>query len=103
MAASGHRQEALGWIREYWGGMVKEGATSFWEGYDPAGPDNQPGDADNAWVGKNQKLYEHAGTIAAIEMGARVYVGALGRFLPCLPLDRWCARWCRCLQCRCAR
>jgi hypothetical protein len=35
MAASGHRKEALDWIREYWGGMVKEGATSFWEGYDP--------------------------------------------------------------------
>jgi hypothetical protein len=38
MAASGHRQEALDWIREYWGGMVKEGATSFWEGYDPDWP-----------------------------------------------------------------
>ncbi len=38
MAASGHRREALNWIREYWGGMVKEGATSFWEGYDPDWP-----------------------------------------------------------------
>ena len=38
MAASGHRREALDWIREYWGGMVKEGATSFWEGYDPDWP-----------------------------------------------------------------
>jgi hypothetical protein len=38
MAVSGHRREALDWIREYWGGMVKEGATSFWEGYDPAWP-----------------------------------------------------------------
>ena len=35
MAMSGHRKEALDWIRAYWGGMVKEGATSFWEGYDP--------------------------------------------------------------------
>jgi len=38
MAAGGHRKEALDWIREYWGGMVKEGATSFWEGYDPDWP-----------------------------------------------------------------
>ena len=38
MAQSGHRREALDWIRKYWGGMVAEGATSFWEGYDPAWP-----------------------------------------------------------------
>lgn len=35
MAKMGHRQAALNWIRQYWGGMVQEGATSFWEGYDP--------------------------------------------------------------------
>ena len=35
MAKMGKRQEALNWIREYWGGMTNEGATSFWEGYDP--------------------------------------------------------------------
>ncbi|HTV81672.1 MAG TPA: alpha-L-rhamnosidase C-terminal domain-containing protein [Acidobacteriaceae bacterium] len=35
MAEMGHRQAALNWIRQYWGGMVQEGATSFWEGYDP--------------------------------------------------------------------
>jgi hypothetical protein len=33
MAKMGHRQAALDWIRRYWGGMVQEGATSFWEGY----------------------------------------------------------------------
>jgi alpha-L-rhamnosidase len=38
MAESGHRREALDWIRKYWGGMVAEGATSFWEGYDPSWP-----------------------------------------------------------------
>ena len=36
MAKMGHRTEALDWIRQYWGGMVDEGATSFWEGYDPS-------------------------------------------------------------------
>jgi alpha-L-rhamnosidase len=38
MAQAGHRREALDWIRKYWGGMIAEGATSFWEGYDPAWP-----------------------------------------------------------------
>jgi alpha-L-rhamnosidase len=36
MARMGHRAEALDWIRHYWGGMLEEGATSFWEGYDPS-------------------------------------------------------------------
>jgi hypothetical protein len=35
MAKMGHRAEALRWIRQYWGGMLAEGATSFWEAYDP--------------------------------------------------------------------
>jgi alpha-L-rhamnosidase len=38
MAEEGHRREALDWIRKYWGGMIEEGATSFWEGYDPSWP-----------------------------------------------------------------
>jgi alpha-L-rhamnosidase len=38
MAQAGHRREALDWIRKYWGGMIDEGATSFWEGYDPSWP-----------------------------------------------------------------
>jgi alpha-L-rhamnosidase len=36
MAKMGHRAAALNWIRQYWGGMTNEGATSFWEGYDPS-------------------------------------------------------------------
>lgn len=34
MAALNHQREALDWIRAYWGGMIAEGATSFWESYD---------------------------------------------------------------------
>lgn len=34
MAAMNHHREALDWIRTYWGGMLAEGATSFWESYD---------------------------------------------------------------------
>ncbi|MGA8163170.1 MAG: alpha-L-rhamnosidase C-terminal domain-containing protein [Acidobacteriaceae bacterium] len=42
MAEMGHRQAALDWIREYWGGMIHEGATSFWEAYDPSWPKDDP-------------------------------------------------------------
>ncbi|HUJ31915.1 MAG TPA: alpha-L-rhamnosidase C-terminal domain-containing protein [Candidatus Acidoferrum sp.] len=38
MAHAGHRRKTLDWIRKYWGGMIDEGATSFWEGYDPSWP-----------------------------------------------------------------
>lgn len=38
MAQTGHRAQALDWIRKYWGGMIAEGATSFWEAYYPSWP-----------------------------------------------------------------
>ena len=38
MARLDHRPEALTWMRQYWGGMLTEGATSFWEAYDPRWP-----------------------------------------------------------------
>jgi RHS repeat-associated protein len=44
-------------------------------------PDTQPGSFDPAWLGGKSKSYEHAGTIATIEMGARMYSAMLGRFL----------------------
>lgn len=42
MAEMDHREAALAWIREFWGGMVNEGATSFWEAYDPSWPKRDP-------------------------------------------------------------
>lgn len=40
MADAGLTREALDWMRQYWGGMLAEGATSFWESYDLRWPKN---------------------------------------------------------------
>jgi hypothetical protein len=42
LAITGHRPAALNWMRMYWGGMIAEGATSFWEAYDPSWPKHNP-------------------------------------------------------------
>ena len=34
LSLGGHQREALAWLRSYWGGMLAQGATSFWENYD---------------------------------------------------------------------
>ena len=60
--------------------------------YDPFGqtvnvPDNSAGNFDYGWLGQQQRLIEHQGTLATIEMGARPYLPATGRFLATDPIE----------------
>lgn len=42
MTRLGHARSALDWTRTYWGGLLAEGASSFWESYDMRWPKDTP-------------------------------------------------------------
>ena len=70
---------------------------------DDAVPNNPPGDADHAFGGAHQKLYEHQGTVATIQSGVRRH-GILSRFIAdrartiSLQLRRWPETPARCIM-----
>ncbi|HEX3394840.1 MAG TPA: RHS repeat-associated core domain-containing protein [Acidimicrobiales bacterium] len=68
---------------------AKQGATVS---YDPFGqsvavPDNAPSNLDYGWLGQPQRPTEHAGGSSLVEMGARPYSPATGRFLQRDPVE----------------
>ncbi|MFT3851983.1 MAG: PA14 domain-containing protein [Ilumatobacteraceae bacterium] len=76
--------------------LVTQGATSV---YNPDGQlvsgnaaDNLTGTLDNGWLGGPQRRTEHAGGLNTdVEMGARIYNPAIGRFLARDPIQGGCA------------
>ena len=42
LARIGGGYEALTWMKQFWGGMIDNGATSFWEAWDPAWAGDDP-------------------------------------------------------------
>lgn len=90
----GRHEEVLGQIRRYWGGMLKLGATSFWEQYDPL----QNGVSHYAMYGRPYaKSLCHAWGASPIYLFGRYFLGvkptspgfATYEVAPCLGGLKW--------------
>lgn len=42
LLVSGHKEQAIAEMKTYWGGMIQDGADTFWELYDPKNKDFSP-------------------------------------------------------------
>ena len=47
MEKMAYYQDGIDWIRSYWGDMLRRGATTFWEKFDPSWPDDMNVALDN--------------------------------------------------------
>lgn len=68
----GRLQDVLIQLREYWGGMIKKGAVTFWEEYDPNVPEEEQYDMYGDRFGKSLC---HAWSASPIYLLARYFVG----------------------------
>ncbi len=68
----GRLEEVLTRIREYWGGMIKRGAVTFWEEYDPDVPEEEQYDMYGDRFGKSLC---HAWSASPIYLLARYFIG----------------------------
>ena len=90
LCEAGETQAVWRFIKEYWGGMLREGATSFWEEYNPA----QKGAEHYAMYGKPYgKSLCHAWAAGPVMLLTRYFLGVrptapgYARFevIPCPP------------------
>jgi len=72
MCALGEQQYVLDEIKNYWGGMLQNGATTFWEEYNP----NRKGDEHYAMYGRPfGKSLCHAWGASPIYLFGKYYLG----------------------------
>lgn len=68
----GYLDEVFDQIRKYWGGMLKRGAVTFWEEYDPKVPEEEQYDMYGDKFGKSLC---HAWSASPIYLLARYFIG----------------------------
>lgn len=68
----GYHEEVMERIREYWGGMLKKGAVTFWEEYDPNVSEEEQ---YNMYGDKFGKSLCHAWSSSPIYLLAKYFVG----------------------------
>lgn len=67
-----HLEEVFSQMKQYWGGMLKQGAVTFWEEYNPNIPQNEQYDMYGDKFGKSLC---HAWSASPIYLLARYFVG----------------------------